>query len=408
MSFDFGDPFGWFGQWIRSLLEGIGLAPGFVSFLLSLVGAFLLGLVALLSAFGLIWVERKIVARIQDRLGPNRVGPFGLFQTIADGLKLATKELITPVGAYRIPYNLAPLLAVMSVVGIWAVVPLAPRLIGSDLNVGVLYVISIGAVGTLAIILAGMSSNNKYALLGAFRTVAQMVSFAVPMVLALLVPVLLAGSMGMVQITEAQRPVWFVVLAPFAALIFFISSLAEVGRAPFDILEAESEIVAGFHIEYSGLRFGMFFVAEFLHAFTISALTTTLFFGGWQGPGATQFPLLGLLYFFIKTSLVYFVVIWIRGSFPRIRIDQMNNLNWKFFTPLALAGLVFTAVAEKLVSELALNRVLLHIGANGLLLVLTLFALGIYARRKRREMQGLAIRGPEAAVASTAQASAKK
>lgn len=395
MSFDFADPFGSLGQLIRNLFESLGLAPDFVSFLLMLLGALLLGTLTLVGTFGLIWVERKIVARIQDRLGPNRAGPFGILQTVADALKLVTKELITPIGADRIPYNIAPLLAVMSVVGIWAVIPLAPRLTGSDVNVGVLYVISIGAIGTLGIMLAGMSSNNKYALLGAFRTVAQMLSYAVPMVLALLVPVLLAGSMGMVQITEAQRSVWFVLLAPTAALIFFISSIAEVGRAPFDLLEAESEIVAGFHIEYSGLRFGMFFVAEFLHAFTISALTATLFLGGWQGPGAAQFPLLGLVYFFVKTALVYFVVIWIRGSFPRIRIDQMNSFNWKLLTPLALAGLVFSAVTEKVVSEFNLNRILLHSAANAVLILFTLVALGVYARVRRRQLEGLALKGPE-------------
>lgn len=395
MPFDINDPFVWFGEWFRGLLEGLGLPPGIVEFIKDILGALGLGTLVLVATFFLIWAERKIVARIQDRLGPNRVGPYGVFQTFADALKLVTKELITPVGADIIPYNLAPLLTVMSVVGLWAVIPLAPRLTGSDINVGVLYVVSIGAVGTLGIMLAGMSSNNKYALLGAFRTVAQMLSYAVPMVLALLVPVLLAGSMGMVQITEAQASNWFVLLAPFAALIFFISSIAEVGRAPFDLLEAESEIVAGFNIEYSGLRFGMFFVGEFLHAFTISALTATLFFGGWQGPGANEYPLLGLLYFLIKTAVVYFAVIWIRGSFPRIRIDQMNGINWKFFTPLALAGLVFTAVAEKLVTEYSLNRLFVHIGSNLLLLAIVFIILGSYARVRRRESEGLAIRGSE-------------
>jgi NADH-quinone oxidoreductase subunit H len=289
----------------------------------------------------------------------------------------------------------------MSVVGLWAVIPLAPRLTGSDINVGVLYVVSIGAVGTLGIMLAGMSSNNKYALLGAFRTVAQMLSYAVPMVLSLLIPVLLSGSMGMVQITEAQDPYWFVLLAPIAALIFFISSIAEVGRAPFDLLEAESEIVAGFHIEYSGLRFGMFFVGEFLHAFTISALTATLFLGGWQGPGASEYPLLGLVYFLIKTSLVYFVVIWIRGSFPRIRIDQMNSLNWKFFTPLALAGLVITAIVEKMITEYSLNRILMHLGSNVILIVIVLTILRVHARARREELEGLAVRGSDVRAVET-------
>ncbi len=235
--------------------------------------------------------------------------------------------------------------------------------------------------------LAGMSSNNKYALLGAFRTVALMVSYAVPMVLALLVPVLLSGSMDMEAIVNAQSRFPFILLAPVAALIFFVSSLAEVGRAPFDLLEAESEIVAGFHIEYSGLKFGMFFVAEFLHAFTISALTATLFLGGWQGPWAELYPFLGFVYFLLKTSLVYFVVIWIRGSFPRIRIDQMNALNWKFITPVALLSLMFSAVAEKSAETFGLNRLFIHLGASGAVIVITLIALGMYARSARKKAE---------------------
>jgi NADH-quinone oxidoreductase subunit H len=381
------DPFTWIAELLRTWLTGLGLASDFVTFLLQLLGALVLATVMLLLTFLLIWAERKIVARIQDRLGPNRVGPFGVFQTVADLLKLVTKELITPTGADLIPYNLAPLLAVMSVVGLWAVIPLAPTLLGANINVGVLYIISIGAIGTLGIMLAGMSSNNKYALLGAFRTVALMVSYAVPMVLALLVPVLLAGSMDMQTIVDAQSPLPFLLLTPVAAFVFFISSLAEVGRAPFDLLEAESEIVAGFHIEYSGLKFGMFFVAEFLHAFTISAITATLFLGGWQGPWAEQYPFLGLIYFLIKTSIVYFVVIWIRGSFPRIRIDQMNAFNWKFITPVALLSLSMSAVAEKLAVELGWSRLLVHLAASGFIVLITLVALGIYARTTRRRSE---------------------
>jgi NADH-quinone oxidoreductase subunit H len=393
------DPFTWIAELLRTWLTGLGLASDVVTFLLQLLGALVLATVMLLLTFLLIWAERKIVARIQDRLGPNRVGPFGVFQTVADLLKLVTKELITPTGADLIPYNLAPLLAVMSVVGLWAVIPLAPTLLGANINVGVLYIISIGAIGTLGIMLAGMSSNNKYALLGAFRTVALMVSYAVPMVLALLVPVLLAGSMDMQTIVDAQSPLPFLLLAPVAAVIFFLSSLAEVGRAPFDLLEAESEIVAGFHIEYSGLKFGMFFVAEFLHAFTISAITATLFLGGWQGPWAEQYPFLGLIYFLVKTSIVYFVVIWIRGSFPRIRIDQMNAFNWKFITPVALLALSVSAVAEKLAVELDWSRLLVHLAASGFVVLVTLVTLGIYARttRKRSEQMQPASGSPTGA-----------
>jgi NADH-quinone oxidoreductase subunit H len=377
------DTFSGIDQFLKDLLTGIGLHPDLVAVLLKFVAAAVLGVVAASIAILLIWAERKLVARIQDRLGPNRVGPFGLLQTIADALKLLTKEVLIPEGADRIVFQLAPLLVVASVVAVWAVMPLAPGLVGSDINVGLLYVISIGAVGTLGVMLAGMSSNNKYALLGAFRTVAQLVSYAVPMILALLVPALLAGSMGMAAIVEAQNEFPFLLLAPLAAVIFLVSSIAEVGRAPFDLLEAESEIVAGYHIEYSGMAFGMFFVGEFVHAFTISALTTVIFLGGWHGPGAQAYPLLGLLYFVLKTSVMYFVVIWVRGTFPRIRIDQMNAFNWKFITPLALVVLMVTAVVDKLPVGGGVYRLLLHLSANLAVVLLTLVALRVYARAVR-------------------------
>jgi NADH-quinone oxidoreductase subunit H len=228
----------------------------------------------------------------------------------------------------------------------WAVIPFAQTIVGTDVNVGVLYLVAVGGIGALGIILAGWSSNNKYSLLGAFRAVAQIVSYEVPMVLALLVPVLLGRSMGVNSLVNAQS-VWFIIMSPIAAFIFFTSSIAETGRAPFDLLEAESELVAGFQTEYSGLKFGMFYVGEFLHAFTISALTATLFLGGWRGPWAEQIPILGVAWFFIKAFLVYFFVVLIRISMPRLRIDQMLNFNWKFLTPLALVLLVVTALVDK-------------------------------------------------------------
>ncbi len=381
------DPFGGLDNFLKDLLIGFGLDSIFVAVVLKLLGAAVLGGLAGATAIILIWAERKLVARIQDRLGPNRVGPYGLLQTIADALKLLTKEVLIPAGADRIIFQMAPLLVVASVIGVWAVMPLAPGLIGSDVNVGLLYVVSVGSIGILGIMMAGLSSNNKYALLGAFRTVAQMVSFAVPLIFSLLVPTLLAGSMGMAEIVEAQEGVWFIFLAPLAALIFFVSSIAEVGRAPFDLMEAESEIVAGFHIEYSGMAFGMFFVGEFVHAFTISALTAVIFLGGWRGPGAEAFPLLGLVYFLLKASIMFFVVIWIRGTFPRIRIDQMNAFNWKFVTPLALVVLMVTAVVEKLSTELDWPRLLVHSTANLLMVIGTLMILRAQAASARRRLE---------------------
>lgn len=340
------DPVTFIGNWLGNLFLGWGLSQPVVTFILKFIGAGLVGTFGFALVIFTIWLERKLYGRIQDRLGPNRVGPWGILQTVPDIIKIFTKEYITPVGADKIVYNLAPILSVSAVLLTWAVIPFAPTIVGTDVNVGVLYLIATGSIGALGIILAGWSSNNKYSLLGAFRAVAQIVSYEVPMVLALLVPVLLGRTMGINSLVNAQS-VWFIVLSPIAALIFFISSMAETGRAPFDLLEADSELVAGYQTEYSGLKFGMFYVGEFLHAFTISALTATLFFGGWRGPWAEQIPLLGVIWFFIKSFIVYYVVILIRISMPRLRIDQMLNFNWKFLTPLALILLVVTAVVDK-------------------------------------------------------------
>lgn len=340
------DPITFIANWFGNLLLSWGLSQTFVTVILKFIGAGLVGTFGFALVIFTIWLERKLYGRIQDRLGPNRVGPWGIFQTFPDMIKIFTKEYITPVGADKVVYNLAPILSVSAVLLTWAVIPFAPTIVGTEVNVGVLYLVAVGAIGALGIILAGWSSNNKYSLLGAFRAVAQVVSYEVPMVLALLVPVLLGRSMGVNSLVNAQS-VWFIVLSPIAALIFFTSSMAETGRAPFDLLEAESELVAGYQTEYSGLKFGMFYVGEFLHAFTISALTATIFFGGWRGPWTEQVPILGVAWFFIKTFIVYFVVVLIRISMPRLRIDQMLNFNWKFLTPLALVLLVLTAVLDK-------------------------------------------------------------
>jgi NADH-quinone oxidoreductase subunit H len=342
-----GDPLTFIANWLRGLLSGWGLAEGWVNFILVALGVVATATIALVIDILLVWVERKVVARFQDRLGPNRVGPFGLFQPIPDIIKLLIKEDITPTGADRVPYNLAPILALATVLSLWGVLPFAATIYGTNLNVGVLYVVAIGAISTLGIIMAGWSSNNKYALLGAFRTVAQMVSYEVPMVIALLAPVILARSMGLKDIVDVQG-VWFIVLAPAAAFLVLVTNIAELGRAPFDLAEAESEIVAGFHIEYTGMKFGLFYAGELLHALTVGAIFSTLFLGGWRGPGAEAFPLLGVVYFFAKAMFMYWVIMWVKYTFPRIRIDQMLNFNWKFLTPLALAVLMATAVLDKL------------------------------------------------------------
>ncbi len=377
---------------LRQLLLGANLTPAAVDTIVAAIRVIPTGSFGLILVIFLIWLERKLAARFQDRLGPNRVGPYGLLQTIADVGKLITKEDTTPAGADKVVFNIAPPLSVFSVVMIWAVLPFAARAVGISLNVGVVYVVAVSGLGTLAIILAGMSSNNKYALLGAFRTVAQLVSYEVPMIIALLVPVMLAGSMNLDRIVEAQSRVWFVVLAPIPFLLFFISSIAEVGRTPFDLLEAESEIVAGFHIEYSGMKFAMFFAAEFLHAYTIGALGAILFFGGWQGPGAANNQLLGVVYFIGKSFALYFVVVWVRTTLPRIRIDHMLNISWKLLTPLALASVVVIAVADKLnpvtdTPEGALARAGTLLLANLALALATLWLLRRTTGRMRSEAE---------------------
>ena len=381
-----GDPVNLVANWLESLLTGWGLPEGLVAFIFALLGVVAIASFVLVLDIALVWVERKIVARFQDRIGPNRLGPYGIIQPLADIIKLLIKEDITPAGADRIVFNIAPIMALATVLLLWAVIPFAPTILGTDLNVAILYIVAVGALGTLGVIMAGWASNNKYALLGAFRTVAQMVSYEIPMVISLIVPVILASSMGLQAIVGAQS-VWFILMAPLAALIFLITSIAELGRAPFDLNEAESEIVAGFHIEYTGMKFGLFYAGELLHALTLSALFSTLFLGGWRGPFVEQVPILGIFYLFAKAFLIYFVIMWVRYSFPRLRIDQMLGFSWKFLTPLALVLLIATAFLDKiLVGTLGVSaavRMLSHLVMNILIAWGTVQILRTYARRER-------------------------
>ena len=307
------------------------------------IGVVMVATFPLLVTIVLIWVERKVAARIADRIGPNRVGPFGLLQPLADVVKLLGKENITPTGADKPLYNLAPPFMVAAVLMIWAVIPLTPYHFGVDLEIGALYFVAVASIGTLSVMMAGWASNNKYALLGAFRVVALLVSYEIPLALALIVPVMLANSMSMVGIVEAQIGMWFVFMAPIAAFLFFVSSQAETGRAPFDLIEAESELVAGFNIEYSGMKFAMFFAGEFMHVFTNGVLLAVLFTGGWSGPFVYEAPLLGLVWLLGKASVWYLVSLWIRNTLPRLRMDQVMAFNWKFLVPLSIVNLLMTA-----------------------------------------------------------------
>jgi NADH-quinone oxidoreductase subunit H len=320
-----------------------GMNPGFAEFISIFLGVVMVATFPLLVTILLIWVERKVAARIADRIGPNRVGPFGLLQPIADVVKLLSKENITPTGADKPLYNVAPPMMVAAVLLIWAVIPLTPYHYGVDLEIGALYFVAVASIGTMAVIMAGWASNNKYALLGAFRVVALLVSYEVPLALGLIIPVMLANSMSMVGIVEAQAGMWYMFMAPIAAFLFFVSSLAETGRAPFDLIEAESELVAGFNIEYSGMKFAMFFAGEFMHVFTNGVLMAVLFSGGWQGPLVYSAPLLGLVWLLAKAGVWYLISLWIRNTLPRLRMDQVMAFNWKFLVPLSIVNLLMTA-----------------------------------------------------------------
>ncbi len=347
------DPVNFISHWLMSLLTGWGIAEWLANFLIQLIGVVVLVSMMMLIDILLVWVERKVVARFQDRLGPNRVGPFGIIQPFADIIKLLIKEDITPDGADRVVYNLAPILSLMSVLLLWAIVPLAPVIFGVDLNVGALYIIATGAIGALSIIMAAWSSNNKYALIGAFRQVAVMVSFEVPMIATMLIPTILAGSMSMGAIVQSQN-VWYVVIAPLAAIIFMITAIAELGRAPFDMNEAESEIVAGFHIEYTGMKFGLFYAGELMHAFTFGGFWAILFFGGYRLFGLENLgPLVAAVILLAKALLGYWVIMWVKYTMMRIRIDNMLSFSWKFLTPLAFVILMATALMNAILRSVS-------------------------------------------------------
>lgn len=382
------DPIQVIAQALSGLLAGWGLPAWLIGVIIQLIGVVVLVSMMMVIDIGLVWVERKVVARFQDRLGPNRVGPFGLIQPLADIIKLLIKEDITPKGADRLIYNLAPIMSLMSVLLLWAIVPLAPVILGVDLNVGVLYIIAAGALGTLSIIMAGWASNNKYALIGAFRQVAVLVSFEVPMLATLLIPTILAGSMGMNAIIQAQN-LWYVVSAPLAALIFLIAAIAELGRSPFDMNEAESEIVAGYHIEYSGMKFGLFYAGELLHAFTFGGFWAILFLGGYRFFGLEKLgPLIAAAILMAKALFGYWVIMWIRYTVMRIRIDHMLAFNWKFLTPLAFTLLMLTALVNALLRD---SSEIIHVGGlllmNAVVGALLVQILRGFSRRQRQQTE---------------------
>ncbi len=292
----------------------------------------------LILVMAVIYIERRGMGRMQSRLGPNRTGPFGVLQPVADAVKVLLKEDIIPANADKLVHWLAPVIAFAPALMIFAVIPFGDGWQLADLNIGILYIVAISSVSTVGVFMAGWGSSNKYSLLGAMRNVAAVVSYEIPMVLAILGVVLIAGSLSMNQIVLAQN-VPFILLQPLGFLLFFIASCAEINRSPFDLMEADSEIVAGFHTEYSGMKFAMFYLVEYAEAVAISAIITTLFLSGWRGPLLPPW-----LWFLIKVIIVFSTMVWTRTTLPRVRIDQLMALAWKFLLPLALINLIITAI----------------------------------------------------------------
>ena len=303
--------------------------------------------------------ERRVLARIQVRIGPNRAGPLGLLQPLADGIKLLFKEEVIPDKADKVIFILAPVLTVIPAFVLLAVIPLGPEIsilgrsyslsLAGDVNVGVLYLLAVASISVYGIVLAGWSSNNKYALLGGLRSAAQMISYELVLGLAFIGPILLANSMSLKDIIQAQSRVWFIVLQPIGLLLFLVASIAEVNRAPFDMPEAEQELTAGYHVEYSGMKFALFFMAEYGKMIVVSFITASLFLGGYLGPFVDKLPLLGPIYLLVKVTLILFFMIWVRATWPRIRYDRLMALGWKVLLPIGLLNIIITAILVILV-----------------------------------------------------------
>jgi NADH-quinone oxidoreductase subunit H len=345
----------------------------------------------LISVMLLIWLERKWIADMQTRIGPNRAGPFGLLITLADGIKLFFKEGITPIGADRPVYVLAPIVSMLPAFLAFAVVPFGAgvTLLGrpvpfqlTDLSIGVLWVLAMGSLAVYGVVLAGWSSGSKYPLLGAIRSSAQMISYEIGMGLALVAVLMYSGTLKMSEMVARQENVWNVIPQFPAFLIYATSALAETNRPPFDLPEAETELVAGYHTEYSGIKFAMFYLAEYLHTITVSAIAVTLFLGGWRGPWFGTVEWLGpIVWFLLKLVLMLFVYIWIRATLPRFRYDRLMNFGWKTLIPFGLFWVLATGAIVVLPDVYGRDRFFLWGGvAVGAVLLLS-YVWPLFVRR---------------------------
>ncbi|MBO8137739.1 MAG: NADH-quinone oxidoreductase subunit NuoH [Desulfotomaculum sp.] len=336
---------------IRELIGVLGLPPLFNEAVMITVKVTGILLFIVLNALWLVYMERKVAGYIQCRYGPNRVGPKGLLQTAADISKLISKEIIIPSGADKILFLLAPVLIFTPPLMVFMVVPFGQNMAAVDLNIGVFYFLAVASLSTVIFWIAGWASNNKYSLLGGMRVVAQMISYELPMVLAVLGVVMITGTLNMSDIVRAQENLWFIFAQPVAFLIYFIAGVAECNRVPFDLTEGESEIVAGPFTEYSGMGFALFFLAEYTNVMLVSFMAATLFLGGWLAPfGLTIIP--GWAWMLIKVYIMIFLFMWLRWTYPRVRVDQLMGFGWKVLVPLSLANIFITGVAIKVLDKM--------------------------------------------------------
>jgi len=326
-------------QALTGWLQSLGLSYTWADFILLIIQFGCIVGIVILNITILIWLERKISGFFQLRLGPNRLGPFGVFQTIADALKLMTKEDIIPGKTDKWIFRTAPFLFITVAIMLYIVIPMGDGMQIVDLNIGVFYFISLGSLTTIALLMAGWGSNNKWSLLGAMRSVAQMISYEIPLSFSLLGVIMIAGSLKLSDIVAAQSNIWFIVLQPIAFITYFIAATAELNRGPFDMPEAEQELTAGAYTEYTGMRWALFFLAEYTNLVAVSAMASTMFLGGWQGPVLPSW-----LWIIIKTYIVMFIFMWVKWTFPRIRMDHLMSFSWKFLLPVSLANIVITGV----------------------------------------------------------------
>lgn len=334
------------GNWFYNLFHSLGAYPPFDTLLMAIIYFIAIIIVVLVNVIFLVYLERKVAGYMQQRLGPNRWGPGGIFQTVWDATKLLGKEDIIPANVDRGLYRIASLSIFIPTILVFTVIPFGYNLIVADLDVGILFFVAISSMSVIALLMAGWSSNNKYSLLGAMRAVAQAISYEIPLVFSLLGIILLAQSMRLSDIVTVQQDMWFIVLQPVAFILYVIAATAELKRGPFDMPEGEQEIIAGPTTEYSGMRFALFYLAEYANLFAVSALAAAVFLGGGQGPWLPSW-----LWFLIKTYLMIFLFMWFKWTFPRLRVDHLMALSWKFLIPLTLLNALLTGAGLKIYQD---------------------------------------------------------